>query len=93
MSAESIVALKQELSDLSVEFEKIKAEINGQVMVELAKFGLQNLIANAENALREHHSRLQSRANFVAGQIQALEEVFGPVDVTADLSDDSTAEV
>lgn len=75
MSAEKIRVLIEERDRVPEEFERIKAEVNADVNAKLASVGLPNLIQDAHMLLVEHQRKLQSRIDFLNGQISALEEV------------------
>lgn len=89
MSVEKIAELKEARGKIEVEWQAIQQEVDKQVQAKLAEAGLQNLIPEARVALEKERQRLQSLADNLLGQIQALESVFGVAD---DVDNDAVVE-
>jgi hypothetical protein len=88
MSVEKIAELKEQRGKIEAEWQSIQQEVDKQVNAKLAEAGLQNLIPEARALLEKERQRLQSLADNLAGQIQALESVFGVAEDAADLDTD-----
>lgn len=91
MSVEKIRELKEQRAKIEPEWVAFQAEVDRQVQSKLAEAGLSNLLAEARAALEKERQRLQSLADNLAGQIEALESVFGAeesVEVDASVSAD-----
>lgn len=88
MSVEKIAELKEQRGKIEAEWAAAQQEIDRQVNAKLAEAGLQNLIPEARAVLEKERQRLQSLADNLAGQIQALESVFGVSEEPADLDTD-----
>lgn len=91
MSVEKIRELKEQRAKIEPEWVAFQAEVDRQVQSKLAEAGLSNLLPEARAALEKERQRLQSLADNLAGQIEALESVFGAeesVEVDASVSAD-----
>ena len=88
MSVEKIAELKEQRGKIEAEWQSVQQEVDKQVNAKLAEAGLQNLIPEARALLEKERQRLQSLADNLAGQIQALESVFGVAEDAVDLDTD-----
>lgn len=88
MSVEKIAELKEARGKIEAEWQAIQQEVDKQVLAKLTEAGLQGLLPEARATLEKERQRLQSLADNLAGQIQALESVFGVADEPADLDTD-----
>lgn len=77
MSVEKIKELKEQRAKIQPEWVAFQAEVDRQLQSKLAEAGLSNLLTEARAALEKERQRLQSLADNLAGQIEALESVFG----------------
>lgn len=95
MSVEKIRELKEQRAKIEPEWLAFQAEVDRQVQGKLTEAGLQNLLPEARAALEKERQRLQSLADNLAGQIEALESVFGAdeaVEVDSPAADDAAVE-
>lgn len=88
MSVEKIAELKEARGKIEAEWQAIQQEVDKQVLAKLTEAGLQGLLPEARATLEKERQRLQSLADNLAGQIQALESVFGVAEEPADLDTD-----
>jgi len=77
MSLDKIKELKEQRAKIDPEWRAIQAEVDKQVQEKLEAAGLGTLIIEARQLVEQHRVRLQSAADNLAGQIAALESVFG----------------
>jgi hypothetical protein len=77
MSLDKIKELKEQRAKIDPEWRAIQAEVDKQVQEKLEAAGLGTLIIEARQLIEQHRVRLQSQADNLAGQIAALESVFG----------------
>jgi len=77
MSLDKIKELKEQRAKIDPEWRAIQAEVDKQVQEKLDAAGLGTLIVEARQLIEQHRVRLQSQADNLAGQIAALESVFG----------------
>ena len=77
MTKDKIKELKAERETVAAEFRNVQAEVSRQVQEKLAEAGLSTLLADAQAAVEKERQRLQSKADYLTGQIAALESVFG----------------
>jgi len=77
MSLDKIKELKEQRAKIDPEWRAIQAEVDKQVQETLDAAGLGTLIVEARQLIEQHRVRLQSQADNLAGQIAALESVFG----------------
>ena len=77
MSLDKIKELKEQRAKIDPEWRAIQAEVDKQVQEKLEAAGLGTLIVEARQLIEQHRVRLQSQADNLAGQIAALESVFG----------------
>jgi predicted nuclease with TOPRIM domain len=77
VTKDKIQELKAEREAVAAEFRKVQAEVNRQVQEKLDAAGLSGLLASAQATIEKERQRLQSKADYLTGQIQALESVFG----------------
>jgi len=84
MSVEKIKELKEQRAKIEPEWVAFQAEVDRQVQSKLAEAGLSNLLTEARAALEKERQRLQSLADNLAGQIEALESVFGAEEAVVD---------
>lgn len=77
MTKDKIRELKAEREAVAAEFRNVQAEVNRQIQEKLDAAGLGGLLASAQATVEKERQRLQSRADFLTGQIQALESVYG----------------
>jgi hypothetical protein len=77
MSLDKIKELKEQRAKIDPEWRAIQAEVDKQVQEKLEAAGLGTLIIEARQLVEQHRVRLQSQADNLAGQIAALESVFG----------------
>ena len=77
MSKEKIAELKEQRAKIDPEWRAIQAEVDKQVQEKLDAAGLGTILVEARQLLEQHRQRLQSQADQLLGQIQALESVFG----------------
>ena len=77
MSLDKIKELKEQRAKIDSEWRAIQAEVDKQVQEKLEAAGLGTLIIEARQLIEQHRVRLQSQADNLAGQIAALESVFG----------------
>jgi hypothetical protein len=77
MSKEKIRELKDERAQIEPEFRAIQQDVDKQVQAKLEAAGLGTLIQEARQFIEQERQRLQSKADNLLGQIQALESVFG----------------
>lgn len=91
MSKEKIRELKDQRAKIDPEWRAIQAEVDKQVQEKLDAAGLGTLLVEARQLIEQHRQRLQSQADQLLGQIQALESVFGAdEEAPADLDTDVT---
>jgi len=91
MSKEKIRELKEQRAKIDPEWRAIQAEVDKQVQEKLDAAGLGTLLIEARQLIEQHRVRLQSAADQLLGQIQALESVFGAdEEAPADLDTDVT---
>ena len=91
MSKEKIRELKEQRAKIDPEWRAIQAEVDKQVQEKLDAAGLGTLLVEARQLIEQHRARLQSAADQLLGQIQALESVFGAdEEAPADLDTDVT---
>ena len=83
MSVEKIKELKEQRAKIEPEWVAFQAEVDRQVQGKLVEAGLSNLLTEARAALERERQRLQSLADNLAGQIEALESVFGADETVA----------
>ena len=77
MSLDKIKELKEQRAKIDPEWRAIQAEVDKQVQEKLDAAGLGSLLVEARQLIEQHRVRLQSQADNLAGQIAALESVFG----------------
>jgi hypothetical protein len=90
MSKEKIRELKEQRAKIDPEWRAVQAEVEKQVQEKLDAAGLGTLLVEARQLVEQHRARLQSAADQLLGQIQALESVFGsdeeaPADLDTDV--------
>jgi chromosome segregation ATPase len=91
VSKEKIRELKDQRAKIDPEWRAIQAEVDKQVQEKLDAAGLGTLLVEARQLIEQHRQRLQSQADQLLGQIQALESVFGAdEEAPADLDTDVT---
>jgi chromosome segregation ATPase len=91
VSKEKIRELKDQRAKIDPEWRSIQAEVDKQVQEKLDAAGLGTLLVEARQLIEQHRQRLQSQADQLLGQIQALESVFGAdEEAPADLDTDVT---
>ena len=77
MSKEKIRALKEDRAKIEPEFRAIAADLDRQVQEKLNAAGLGTIIQEARALIEKERQRLQSKADQLLGQIEALESIFG----------------
>ena len=85
MSKEKIAELKEQRAKIDPEWRSVQAEVDKQVQEKLDAAGLGTILVEARQLLEQHRQRLQSQADQLLGQIQALESVFGADEEAADV--------
>ena len=88
MSKEKIAELKEQRAKIDPEWRSVQAEVDKQVQEKLDAAGLGTILVEARQLLEQHRQRLQSQADQLLGQIQALESVFGADEEAADVDGD-----
>lgn len=80
LAKEKVQSLRAELQTLPELFKQRQTEVETAVRHKLADAGLADLLEQARSEIERHRVQIQSRADHILGQIEALETIFGASD-------------